>query len=280
MPAAGRFREYAAQPEAVAPADGRDTAARVDHRMGRTRWVGLLAEPASSSNIHAIAMTERFPRWRADRALLKPLLSGLAILLLLLMFAKLGSEVFEGETRGFDAYFLHHAQALRVAYPRLADVMRDLSALGSTVLMTLIALITVVYLALVGARPMAALVAGAVVTGAVMVDLMKLAFGRLRPDPAFAEMAAQGLSFPSGHSSISAIVYLTLGALVASTRTRLVERTYILAVSAVMTGLVGISRVALGVHWATDVVAGWAFGTAWAMAWLLLAARIVRGGTP
>ena len=164
-----------------------------------------------------------------------------------------------------DLYLLHRAQALRVDHPHLVDVMRDMSALGSTVLLTLLALITVVYLALVGSRPMAALVGGAVVTGAVMVDLMKAAFERLRPDAAFAEMAAQGLSFSSGHSSISAIVYLTLGALVASTRTRLVEQTYILAVSAVMTGLVGISRVALGVHRATDVMAGWAFGAAWAI---------------
>ena len=225
-------------------------------------------------------MPERFLRFRPDRALLKPLLIGSAILLLLLMFAKLSSEVLEGDTRGFDLYLLHRAQALRVDHPHFVDVMRDLSALGSTVLLTLLALITVVYLALVGSRTMAVLVAGAVVTGAVMVDLMKAAFGRLRPDAAFAEMAAQGLSFPSGHSSISAIVYLTLGALVASTRTRLVEQTYILTVSAVMTGLVGISRVALGVHWATDVMAGWAFGAAWAMAWLLLAGRIARTGTP
>jgi undecaprenyl-diphosphatase len=140
----------------------------------------------------------------------------------------------------------------------------------------LFAIITVGYLALVGSLPMAALVAGAVATGAVMVDLMKAAFGRLRPDAAFAEMAAQGLSFPSGHSSISAIVYLTLGALVASTRARFVERTYIMAVATLMTGLVGISRVALGVHWATDVMAGWAFGAGWAMVWLLVAGRSAR----
>ena len=225
-------------------------------------------------------MPERFPRFRADLALLKPLLSGLAILLLLLMFAKLSSEVFGGGTHGFDMYLVHRAQGLRVDHPHFVDVMRDLSALRSTVLLTLLALITVVYLALVGSRPMAALVAGAVITGTVVVDLMKAAFGRLRPDAAFAEVAAQGLSFPSGHSSISAIVYLTLGALVASTRTRLVEQTYILAVSAVMTGLVGISRVTLGVHWATDVMAGWAFGAAWALAWLLLAGRISRTGSP
>jgi undecaprenyl-diphosphatase len=225
-------------------------------------------------------MPEHLYRYRHDRAVLKPLLSGLAILLLMLMFTKLSSEVFEGDTRGFDMYLLRRAQSLRVGYPQVVNVMRDLSGLGSTVLLSILTMVTVGYLALVGARPMSALVAGAVVTGAVMVDLMKAAFGRLRPDAAFAEMAAQGLSFPSGHSSISAIVYLTLGALVASTRARFIEQTYIMAVSAVMTGLVGISRVALGVHWATDVMAGWAFGAAWSMVWLLLAARFARAAAP
>ena len=203
----------------------------------------------------------------------------MAILLLLLMFAKLSSEVFEGDTRGFDMYLLRRAQAMRVDHPQVVDVMRDLSGLGSTVLLALFSMVTVGYLAVVGSRPTAALVAGAVVTGTVMVDLMKAAFGRLRPDAAFAELATGGLSFPSGHSRISAIVYLTLGALVASTRTRLVEQTYILDVSTVMTGLVGVSRVALGLHWETDVMAGWAFGAAWAMLWLLLAGRFMRPGS-
>jgi undecaprenyl-diphosphatase len=64
--------------------------------------------------------------------------------------------------------------------------------------------------------------------------------------------------------------------LLASTRTRAIERTYILAMASLMTLLVGVSRIILGVHWATDVLAGWAFGAAWAMLWLLLARRFAR----
>ena len=74
---------------------------------------------------------------------------------------------------------------------------------------------------------------------------------------------------------MSAIVFLTLGALIASTRSRVPERLYILAAAALLAFLVGISRVMLGVHWATDVLGGWAFGTAWAVTWLLLA-RFLR----
>jgi undecaprenyl-diphosphatase len=84
------------------------------------------------------------------------------------------------------------------------------------------------------------------------------------------------MSFPSGHATIAAIVFLTIAALIASTRTRASEQTYILAMATLMALLVGLSRMALGVHWATDVVAGWAFGAAWALAWLLLARGLTR----
>jgi undecaprenyl-diphosphatase len=75
---------------------------------------------------------------------------------------------------------------------------------------------------------------------------------------------------------MSAIAFLTVGALLASTRTRATERAYILSLATLMTLFVGLSRIALGVHWATDVAAGWALGAAWAMAWLLLARRLSR----
>jgi undecaprenyl-diphosphatase len=73
---------------------------------------------------------------------------------------------------------------------------------------------------------------------------------------------------------MSAIVFLTLGALLANTRSRWVERVFILATASIATFLVGLSRVALGVHWATDVLAGWALGAAWAIGWLLVAHRV------
>ena len=212
-------------------------------------------------------------------ALLKPLLIGLASLVLAYLFAQLGSEVGEGETHAFDMYLLHGAQALRSRHPWLAEVLRDLSGLGSTVVLTLITVAAVGYLALVALRTTAVLVAVSVISGSALVTVLKAAFGRLRPDARFAELVAPGLSFPSGHASMSAIVFLTLGVLIASTRHRVAERMYILATAALLTLLVGLSRVALGVHWATDVLGGWAFGAAWALAWLLLAQWLARGGT-
>ncbi len=227
-------------------------------------------EPARS---HDIAPAARSPR-DGYRSLLRPLLAGLAVLLLAFAFAKLGGEVVEGDTRSFDMYFLHGAQALRASYPWLATVMRDLSSLGSTTVLTLFTVVCIGYLVLVSGRSTALLVAAAVITGSVSVSILKTAFGRLRPAPEFAELVTRGLSFPSGHASNSAIVFLTLGALVASSRSSKSERLYILATAALMTLVVGVSRIALGVHWATDVLGGWAFGAAWALAWLLVARRV------
>lgn len=204
---------------------------------------------------------------------------GLLVVLLTWGFAHLGGEVYEGDTRSFDMHFLRQAQELRIDHPWATDAMRDLSGLGSTTVLSLFTVLTVLYLLLVDGRQIAILVTGAVISGTAMVDLLKVGFGRLRPNPEFAEIVVTGLSFPSGHASLSAVVFLTLGALAAGTRVRLVERAYLLAVAATMTGLVGISRIALGVHWATDVLAGWAFGAAWAMLWLLLARGLALPAT-
>jgi undecaprenyl-diphosphatase len=210
------------------------------------------------------------------RSLFLPLLTVLGIALLAWGFIQLSSEMVEGDTRAFDMRLLRAAQSLRAGQPWVAEVMRDLSGLGSTAVLTLFTAVTVGYLALVSARSTALLVAAAVITGSVGVNWLKDGFGRLRPAADFAELVAPGLSFPSGHAGVSAIVFLTLGALLASTRSRAIERTYILAMASLMTLLVGVSRIALGVHWSTDVLAGWAFGAAWAMVWLLLAQRFAR----
>ena len=221
-------------------------------------------------DIHSPTKMQRLHR---DESLLKPLLMGFSSSLLALAFIHLGSEIVEGDTLSVDQHVLQAVQQLRVTYPWIASLMRDLSGLGSTFVLTLLTITTVGYLALVSERMTALLVAASVATGSLLNSALKLAFGRLRPDPAFSDILVSGLSFPSGHASMSAIVFLTVGVLVASKRERLSERAYILAVSTALTLLVGVSRIVLGVHWTTDVLGGWAFGTAWAMGWLILARR-------
>jgi undecaprenyl-diphosphatase len=213
-----------------------------------------------------------------ERRLLKPLLVGAVAVLLTLAFAELAGQVLEGETHAVDHWVLDRAALWRADHPWLTEVMRDLSGIGSTVTLTLATLITTGYLWLVASARVALLVATSVGSGAALMSLLKLAFGRLRPDIAQAAMVVPGLSFPSGHTTMAAIVFMTLGTLIASTRTRPRERGYILGAAALLTLLVGISRVMLGVHWATDVLGGWVFGAGWAMAWLLIVGAAMRAG--
>ena len=210
------------------------------------------------------------------RSLWRPLLVGAFVAAMVFVFLKLGSEIGEGETQGFDRSILHWAQAQRAQHPALSEMLRDITALGSFAVLTLVTAITVGYLALFGSRRMAALVAIAMVSGIALVGVFKSLFDRARPDLAFAELSVSGLSFPSGHTSMSAIAFLTIGALLAATHKQAGERVYILLVASLLTLLVGLSRIALGVHWATDVIGGWAFGSAWAVVWLQVASGMVR----
>jgi undecaprenyl-diphosphatase len=198
------------------------------------------------------------------------LLGRLVAVLLVCAFIQICIEMVEGETLSFDTAVLRAAQSLRTDRPWVAEAMRDMSGLGSTTALTLLTVFSVGYL-LVIRKPLTGLFAAvAVCTGSIGVSLLKTYFGRSRPEVRFAELVVSGMSFPSGHAANSTIAYLTIAALLASTRSRMVERTYLIAVASLIAVFVGLSRIALGVHWATDVLAGWAFGAAWAMAWLLL----------
>ncbi|MFY7866278.1 phosphatase PAP2 family protein [Roseateles sp.] len=212
----------------------------------------------------------------AYRSVLKSLLLGGLAAVLAWLFLEVSGEVIEGGTRSLDVALLHAAQRLRAEHASLGSVMRDLSGVGSTLVLSLLTIMAVLYLLLLGRGLQAYLLAASVISGSLAVFVMKTAFGRSRPDPAFADMVASGLSFPSGHASISALVFLSLGALLASGRARLAERAFILFAAALMAVLIGLSRIALGVHWASDVVGGWAFGAAWAVLFVLLARKLAR----
>ncbi len=141
---------------------------------------------AAHANMQPFATdTEIAPiRTRGDqyRPLLMFLAAGLTAALLTLAFVVIGGEVAEGDTRGFDTQLLHFAQTLRVAHPGIAGVMRDLSGLGSTTVLTLFTLLAVSYLMIVSQRVTALLVASSVISGSILVSAFKLLHGRLRPD--------------------------------------------------------------------------------------------------
>src|SRR5690606_34414750 len=112
--------------------------------------------------------------------------------------------------------------------------------------------------------------------GQVLSSLLKLGIDRPRPDLVSHLMHVQTLSFPSGHAMMSAVTYLTLGALLAGMAPRMAIRAYVLSLAVLVTLLVGVSRIYLGVHWPSDVLAGWCAGFAWAMLCWLVARRFLR----
>ena len=110
--------------------------------------------------------------------------------------------------------------------------------------------------------------------GSIAGTLLKQIFGRERPEVVPHLVQVDSLSFPSGHAFNSAIVYLTLGALLARTEQRRAAKVYILACAFLLAVIIGFSRVYLGVHYPSDVVAGWCAGAAWAAASATLARRL------
>lgn len=196
------------------------------------------------------------------------------VLLALSGFVALAGEMRDSATAHWDEAALHLAQQWRATHPLVEMVMREFSALGSTPVMTLFTVLAAGYLCCVGRPARAAAVSVAMVTGALAVTALKAAFGRARPDPEFAALVQEGLSFPSGHASMSAVFYLTVGVLVAQRHGRLRERAFLMTVAVFMAALIGITRVMLGVHWASDVLAGWAFGAGWAALWFGIAAQL------
>jgi undecaprenyl-diphosphatase len=199
-------------------------------------------------------------------------------------FLSIASEVVEGDTQAFDRAIL---LALRVPGdptqpigPLWAETMvRDISALGGTTVVTLLTLVTAGYLLVSRRWRTALLVVASIGTGAILSSLLKLAFARPRPAFVAHIVEVTSPSFPSGHAMLSAITYLTLGALLASIERQPTRRGYCLGVAVLLTLMIGASRVYLGVHYPTDVLAGWSIGAAWAMAWLGIA-RLLRRARP
>jgi undecaprenyl-diphosphatase len=111
----------------------------------------------------------------------------------------------------------------------------------------------------------------AVGIGTIFSNLLKYGFGRPRPDLFPHGSITDTASFPSGHSLVAAIVYLTIGVLLAESQTRYRLKIYILSLAILIILLVGISRVYLQVHWPSDVLAGWLGGTAWALMFWIIA---------
>jgi undecaprenyl-diphosphatase len=198
-------------------------------------------------------------------------------------FIALASEVGEGETLQLDKRIVRSLRAaadpaIPIGPAWLAGAMRDLTSLGSNVVLLLFTAAVAVFFAVRRQTHALALVVVSTGGGFFLAQALKLVFARPRPDivPHLATVTSS--SFPSGHSMFSAVVYLTLGALLSQMVEERSLKLYFLAVACFLTLVVGVSRVFLGVHYPTDVLAGWAAGLAWAVLCWMVASYLQRRG--
>ena len=200
-----------------------------------------------------------------------------------LAFALIADETLEGETRGFDESIL---LALRepgdptnpIGPAWLEHALLDITALGGYVILSMLVIGVAIYLIAAGKRGTALLVVGAVGSGTLLSETLKFGFARPRPDLVAHLAEVQSASFPSGHAMISAIAYLTLGVLLTRAHKQRRTKFIIMSYAILLTLMIGLSRIYLGVHWPTDVLAGWALGAAWSSLWWLGAWQLQRMG--
>lgn len=195
-------------------------------------------------------------------------------------FVEIADEALEGETESIDQKIITilrtpQDNADPVGPDWMEVVMRDITALGGYTVVTAVAFVAVGYLAILRRWGVIALVLVSLLGGTILNNVMKETFNRPRPDLVAHLVEFETASFPSGHAMLSAVAYLTIGALLAQVQAQRRLKIYIFGVAVVLTLLIGFSRVYLGVHWPTDVLAGWCIGAAWAMACWLVARFVV-----
>ena len=220
----------------------------------------------------------------AEPADVRLLLSLLGVVLSIWAFVLLAGLVMDGRVQPLDERLM---LGLRVEHdasrPRgpawLPGAMRDVTALGSAPV--LLIFVRAVAGALAARRQYHALglLLAASAGGILLNDLMKGLFARPRPDLALRLTDVRSLSFPSGHAMQSAIIYLTLAAFLARFVQARALKVYFVAFAFLLSFLVGVSRVYLGVHYPSDVLAGWCAGLGWALVCWTVARRLQRQGT-
>lgn len=218
---------------------------------------------------------------------MRPQFQSLLVLLLALGavwgFLALASEVAEGDTSAWDERLLLSLRepgdpADPIGGGVVEEALRDVTALGGATWLIFLAAAATGALALAGQGRSSLLLLGAVAGGQVLSHLAKGVFDRPRPALVSHEAYVQTASFPSGHSMMAAVTYLTLAVMLSRATRRRALKAYFFALAVTLTLAVGVSRVYLGVHWPTDVLAGWMIGAAWAMICALTADLLARRG--
>ncbi len=198
-------------------------------------------------------------------------------------FIELADNVVQGETQSFDERIL---LALRnpadptdpIGPPWIEELCRDFTALGGVAVLTLACLAIAGFLLLDGKKRWAGLVVSAMAGGVLFGVALKSLFDRPRPDLVPHGSNVYTTSFPSGHSTMAAVAYLTAAALLCRLYDRKRLQVYLITWAVLLTLAIGFSRVYLGVHWPTDVLGGWTLGAVWALCCWWVVGKLA--GTP
>lgn len=158
----------------------------------------------------------------------------------------------------------------------MAESMRDWTALGGYSVLLTITILVSVFLALERQNAHVRVIVATVVSGFLLTLILKAIVSRPRPDIVPHHSYVDSPSFPSGHSMMSAIVYLTLGLMLSELASHRHVKVFLVTAAMLISGTVAFSRIFMGVHYPTDVVAGWWAGTSWALiSWLIVRRRRV-----
>lgn len=179
----------------------------------------------------------------------------------IVFFGWLTDEVLDGETRQFDE--ATRAAVHQLASPAMTTVMRGISFLGSTLFLTLATAVVVTWFALRRWGREAKLFAVTMIGASLLNISLKLAFKRARPVPFFDLWPPETYSFPSGHALTSCAFFGALAAMITARMKRRRPRVLVWIACATAFLLIGFSRIYLGVHHTTDVIAGFAAALIW-----------------
>lgn len=211
------------------------------------------------------------------------LLASVAIISgLILSFLSLADGMGEGDLEAFDnailMIFRDPTNVDQIIGPVwVHEMVRDITALGSFSLLGLIVVAVCIYLLMIKLKSEALLVVGSVLGGTLISTVLKMTYDRPRPD--LTSISHQfTASFPSGHAMLSAVTFLTLGVLLAKLAPNKNLRIFAFATAIFLTIIVGTSRIFMGVHFPSDVLAGWCLGAAWALLCSLAATLLQRFG--
>lgn len=197
-----------------------------------------------------------------------------------LSFIEVADDMTEADGRAFDSAVLGmmrpHSDPADAWGPWwLEEALADITALGGLSVLGLFALAVIGFLVIQRKRLSAVMLAAGLLGGVALSEGLKGVFDRERPPVEYQAVETINASFPSGHALLSTVFYLSVGVMLARVLPSKRLKAWVMGVAVTVALLVGVSRIYLGAHWATDVMAGWSLGAAWAMA-LWLAAHLIE----